>query len=148
MAPADLHYQVDIAHWGWSIAWFLWFIGIAGMGSVAYFFVRRAALAYVIFGSLVVGLLFVVSHLGRWWNLPRTLWTMVIERHLQLELVDAGRHLHALGAPHPLGDHRGRPHPLPPALGWLRWTKTLGKPAPTWPRTPCSASAPPCTAAS
>ena len=77
MAPADLNFQVDIAHWGWSIAWFLWFVGIAGMGSVAYFFVRKAALSFVIFGSLVVGLLLVVSHLGRWWNLPRTLWVMV-----------------------------------------------------------------------
>jgi len=126
MTPADLHYQVDIAHWGWSIAWFLWFIGIAGMGSVAYFFVRRAALAYVIFGSLVVGLLFVVSHLGRWWNLPRTLWTMAINGifnwnswmlvgicmlsvHLILSVIIVAGHI-----------------PYLQRFGWLRWTKTLG----------------------
>lgn len=78
MTPAELHMQVDIAHWGWSIAWFLWFVGIAGMGSVAYYFVRRRPLALVIFGSLVVGLLLVVSHLGRWWNLPRTIWLMIV----------------------------------------------------------------------
>lgn len=75
--PADLTFQNDVAHWGWSIAWFLWFVGIAGMGSVAYYFVRQAALAYVIIGTLSVGLMFVVSHLGRWWNLPQTLWLMI-----------------------------------------------------------------------
>jgi formate-dependent nitrite reductase membrane component NrfD len=81
MIPADLHFQADIAHWSWTIAWFLWFVGIAGMGSVAYYFVRRAPLAFVIFGSLAVGLLLVVSHLARWWNLPRVIWTMVINLH-------------------------------------------------------------------
>jgi protein NrfD len=126
MAPADLHFQVDIAHWGWTIAWFLWFVGIAGMGSVAYFFVRKAALAYVIFASLVVGLLFVVSHLGRWWNLPRTIWTMVtngifnwsswmlvgilmLSVHLVLSLIIVAGHV-----------------PLVQRIGWLTWTKKLG----------------------
>jgi protein NrfD len=127
MAPADLHFQVDIAHWGWSIAWFLWFVGIAGMGSVAYFFVRKAALSYVIFGSLAVGLVLVVSHLGRWWNLPRTLWTMVtngifnysswmiigivlLSVHLLLTVILVASHI-----------------PWLQRIGWLRWTGTLAR---------------------
>lgn len=77
-APVDLHAQAAIAHWGWTIAWFLWFVGIAGMGSVAYVFVRRAALAYVIFGSLAVGIGLVTGHLSRWWNLPRVMFNMVV----------------------------------------------------------------------
>jgi len=127
MAPADLHFQVDIAHWGWTIVWFLWFVGIAGMGSVAYFFVRKAALSYVVFGSLVLGLLFVVSHLGRWWNLPRTLWTMVtngifnwsswmligiclLSVHLILSVVIVAGHI-----------------PWLQRIGWLKWTATLSR---------------------
>ncbi len=127
MTPADLHFQVDIAHWGWTIAWFLWFIGIAGMGSVAYFFVRKAALSFVIFGSLVLGLLFVVSHLGRWWNLPRTIWTMVtngifnwsswmlvgilmLSVHLVLSAVLVASNI-----------------PWLQRFGWLKWTATLGR---------------------
>lgn len=126
MTPADLTYQVDVAHWGWSIAWFLWFVGIAGMGSVAYYFVRRAPLAFVIFGSLAVGLLLVVSHLGRWWNLPRVMWLMIINLdfnfnswmligilmlsvHLFMTLFIVIAHLPWLTA----------------RLGWLAWTKGL-----------------------
>jgi formate-dependent nitrite reductase membrane component NrfD len=82
MTPADLTFQLDVAHWGWSIAAFLFFVGMAGMGSVAYAFVRRTAVIATIFVSLAVGLLLVVSHLGRWWNLPRTLFLMV--RDLEL----------------------------------------------------------------
>ena len=127
MAPADLHFQVDIAHWGWTIVWFLWFVGIAGMGSVGYFFVRKAALSYVIFGSLVLGLLFVVSHLGRWWNLPRTLWVMVtsgifnwsswmiigivlLSVHLILSVIIVASHI-----------------PWLQRIGWLKWTATLSR---------------------
>ncbi len=127
MAPADLHFQVPIAHWGWTIVWFLWFVGIAGMGSVGYFFVRKAALAYVIFGSLVLGLAFVVSHLGRWWNLPRTLWTMVtngifnwsswmlvgivlLSVHLILSVIVVASHI-----------------PWLQRIGWLKWTATLSR---------------------
>jgi protein NrfD len=127
MAPADLHFQVDIAHWGWTIVWFLWFVGIAGMGSVGYFFVRKAALSYVIFGSLVLGLLFVVSHLGRWWNLPRTLWVMVtsgifnwsswmiigiilLSVHLILSVIIVASHI-----------------PWLRRFGWLSWTGTLSR---------------------
>jgi len=126
MTPADLHLQVDVAHWGWSIAWFLWFVGIAGMGSVAYYFVRRSALIITIFASLTIGLLLVVSHLGRWWNLPRTLYLMVLDFdfnltswmllgivtlsvHLVLTLLLLIGHLPALTR----------------RIAWLKWTETL-----------------------
>jgi protein NrfD len=79
MNIADLTYQADISHWTWTIAAFLWFVGIAGMGSVAYYFVRGKALGITIFASLVIGLLFVVSHLSRWWNLPIALFNAVLE---------------------------------------------------------------------
>ncbi len=79
MNIAHLTYQADISHWTWTIAAFLWFVGIAGMGSVAYYFVRGKALGITIFASLVIGLLFVVSHLTRWWNLPIALFNAVME---------------------------------------------------------------------
>lgn len=79
MNIAHLTYQADISHWTWTIAAFLWFVGIAGMGSVAYYFVRGKALGITIFASLVIGLLFVVSHLSRWWNLPIALFNAVLE---------------------------------------------------------------------
>lgn len=79
MNVADLTLQADVAHWSWTIALFLWFVGLAGMGSVAYYFMRRAPLAFTIFGSLVVGLLLVVSHLTRWWNLPVTIFYAIME---------------------------------------------------------------------
>jgi formate-dependent nitrite reductase membrane component NrfD len=79
MDIVDLTYQKDIAHWTWTIAAFLWFVGIAGMGSVAYFFTRNKALGLTILPAMVIGLLFVVSHLTRWWNLPIALFTAVTE---------------------------------------------------------------------
>jgi protein NrfD len=126
MAP-DLNFQVDIAHWGWSIAWFLWFVGIAGMGSVAYFFVRKAALSFVIFGSLAVGLLLVVSHLGRWWNLPRTLWVMVTNgifnytSWMIIGIVMLSVHLLATAI------LVAANIPWLRRFGWLRWTGALNR---------------------
>ncbi len=79
MNVADLTLQADVAHWSWTIAIFLWFVGIAGMGSVAYYFSRKAPLAITILVSLIVGLLFVVSHLTRWWNLPITIFYAIME---------------------------------------------------------------------
>lgn len=81
MTPADLHFQADISHWTWTIAWFLWFVGISGMGSVAYYFVRKAPVAYAVLGALIIGLALVFSHLARWWNMPMVMWTMVINGH-------------------------------------------------------------------
>jgi len=79
---SDITFQSEIAHWTWTIAFFLWFIGLGGMTSIAYYWVRKAAVSYAILVSIIVGLLFVVSHLARWWNLPIVVWTMLINLHL------------------------------------------------------------------
>uniref|UniRef100_A0A7C3WJE1 Molybdopterin oxidoreductase n=1 Tax=Thermofilum pendens TaxID=2269 RepID=A0A7C3WJE1_THEPE len=61
----------------WLIGPFLWFAGIAGMGSVAYALMKLfkveeklKELALVIFASTVLGLLFVVADLSRPFNMP------------------------------------------------------------------------------
>lgn len=70
----QLYSQAAITHWSWVIAFFLWFAGISGMGMLAYYWVRRRAMAYLVLGSAVVGTLLVASHLTRWWNLPVALF--------------------------------------------------------------------------
>jgi formate-dependent nitrite reductase membrane component NrfD len=77
MTP-DTYFQAEIAKWAWLIAWFLWFSGIAGMSSVTYFFVRRAPMAFLILGTLIISLLLVTSHLSRWWNLPAVLFNALV----------------------------------------------------------------------
>lgn len=77
-----IFFQVDIAHWGWVIAFFLWFVGIAGMLSLAYPWVRRPFLPPVILVSLALGLAFVFSHLTRWWNVPKAFLLALFEGHL------------------------------------------------------------------
>jgi len=74
----DLQAQVQVAHWGWDIALFLWFVGLSGMGTFAYYWLRRAPLAYMTFITGALGLMVVFSHLTRWWNLPAALFHAVI----------------------------------------------------------------------
>ncbi|MEZ0290520.1 MAG: NrfD/PsrC family molybdoenzyme membrane anchor subunit [Sulfolobales archaeon] len=64
----DLFLQEQVAGWSWLIAIFLWLAGIAGMGSIAYYWYRRASMAYTLFISIVLALIFVVSDLTRPWN--------------------------------------------------------------------------------
>lgn len=66
----NLYAQVDVAKWGWDIAIFLWLVGISGMSTLAYYWVRRAPVAYVALATVLLGLIVVFSHLTRWWNLP------------------------------------------------------------------------------
>uniref|UniRef100_A0A7C4B8E3 Molybdopterin oxidoreductase n=1 Tax=Thermofilum pendens TaxID=2269 RepID=A0A7C4B8E3_THEPE len=61
----------------WLIGPFLWFAGIAGMGSVAYTLMKLfkveeklKELALIAFASTVLGLLFVVADLSRPFNMP------------------------------------------------------------------------------
>ncbi|MEM1517068.1 MAG: NrfD/PsrC family molybdoenzyme membrane anchor subunit [Thermofilum sp.] len=61
----------------WLIGPFLWFAGIAGMGSVAYSLLRLfkieeklKELSLVIFASVVLGLVFVIADLSRPANMP------------------------------------------------------------------------------
>lgn len=79
MDPVPLTFQAPIADWGWMIAWFFWFIAIGGMLSVAYVRVRRAAVAVTILVTVAIGLALVFFHLGRWWNMPLVVWTMITE---------------------------------------------------------------------
>ncbi len=71
---AHLSSQAAITHWSWTIAFFLWFAGISGMGMLAYYWVRRRAMAYMVLATAVVGTLLVASHLTRWWNLPAAIF--------------------------------------------------------------------------
>ena len=81
MAGQEIVFQSHIAHWTWTIAWFFWFVGIGGMMSVAYYSVRKPVVAYTVLGAIILGLIFVASHLSRWWNLPFLIWTMVTNLH-------------------------------------------------------------------
>ena len=62
--------QVTTAQWGWTIALFLWFIGLAGMSLVLNVWLRSKLVLVISAISAVVGTLFVLSHLHRLLNLP------------------------------------------------------------------------------
>ncbi len=70
MEFTNLMPQVQSANWGWSIAFFLWFIGLSGMGMFLNNWVREKALVYVCTFASIAGTLLVVSHLARLTNLP------------------------------------------------------------------------------
>lgn len=70
--------QASTAHWGWTIAFFLWFIGLAGMGLFLNFWVRSKLVLVASTVSAIVGTLFVVSHLGRMLNLPLALVKSIV----------------------------------------------------------------------
>ena len=67
---SDFTAQVQAAHWGWTIALFLWLVGLSGMGMFLNNWVREKALVYVCTVTGIVGTLLVVSHLTRILNLP------------------------------------------------------------------------------
>ena len=70
MDLSDFTAQVQVAHWGWTIALFLWLVGLSGMGLFLNNWVREKALVYVCTAAGIVGTLLVVSHLARMLNLP------------------------------------------------------------------------------
>ncbi len=61
--------QVATAQWGWTIALFLWFIGLAGMSLVLNVWLRSKLVLVISAVSAIVGTLFVLSHLHRLTNL-------------------------------------------------------------------------------
>ena len=61
--------QVATAQWGWTIALFLWFIGLAGMSLVLNIWLRSKLVLLISAVSAIVGTLFVLSHLHRLLNL-------------------------------------------------------------------------------
>lgn len=66
----DLTRQVATSHWGWTIAFFLWFVGLAGMGLFLNYWLKSKRVFYICSAAAVLGTLFVVSHLARMLNLP------------------------------------------------------------------------------
>ena len=53
--------QLAAAHWGWTIAFFLWFIGLSGMLMALFYFVRDKRIALVSFVASILGCVFVLS---------------------------------------------------------------------------------------
>ena len=47
--------QLAAAHWGWTIAFFLWFIGLSGMLMALFYFVRDKRIALVSFIASILG---------------------------------------------------------------------------------------------
>ena len=70
MDLSDFTAQVQAAHWGWTIALFLWLVGLSGMGMFLNNWVREKALVYVCTITGILGTLLVMSHLTRILNLP------------------------------------------------------------------------------
>lgn len=70
MDPNLFTSQVQVAHWGWTIALFLWLVGLSGMGMFLNAWLRRRTLVYVCTAAAIVGTLLVMSHLTRILNLP------------------------------------------------------------------------------
>lgn len=70
MELTDFTAQTQVAHWGWTIALFLWLVGLSGMGMFLNNWVRHKALVYVCCAAGILGTLLVVSHLARLLNLP------------------------------------------------------------------------------
>lgn len=75
----DMQSQVDVARWGWDIAVFLWLVGLSGMGTFAYYWLRRGPLAWMTLVTVGAGLAVVFSHLSRWWNLPVAVFHALLE---------------------------------------------------------------------
>ena len=79
MEFTNLTMQLQSANWGWSIAFFLWFIGLSGMGMFLNNWVREKALVYVCTVAGIVGTLLVISHLTRILNLPMAAISALLE---------------------------------------------------------------------
>ena len=79
MDLSDFTAQVQAAHWGWTIALFLWLVGLSGMGMFLNNWVREKALVYVCTITGIVGTLLVVSHLTRILNLPMAAISALLE---------------------------------------------------------------------
>ena len=75
----ELTSQAATAHWGWTIAFFLWFVGLAGMSLFLNWWLRSKRVFYVATAAAIVGTLLVVSHLARMLNLPMAAINALIE---------------------------------------------------------------------
>ena len=75
----ELTSQAATAHWGWTIAFFLWFVGLAGMSLFLNWWLRSKRVFYVATAAAIIGTLLVVSHLARMLNLPMAAINALIE---------------------------------------------------------------------
>lgn len=75
----ELTPQIATSHWGWTIAFFLWFIGLSGMGLVINAWLKSRRLLYICCAAAILGTLLVLSHLGRLLNLPVAAFYALIE---------------------------------------------------------------------
>ena len=66
----NLTQQVATSHWGWTIALFLWLVGLSGMSLTLNFWLRSKKVLLLACVAGVAGTLLVVSHLTRILNLP------------------------------------------------------------------------------
>ncbi len=71
--------QLAVAHWGWTIALFLWLVGLSGMGLFVNMWTRNRLVFLVCTVAGIAGTLLVVSHLGRMLNLPVAVFYSLIE---------------------------------------------------------------------
>ncbi|WP_295488865.1 NrfD/PsrC family molybdoenzyme membrane anchor subunit [uncultured Sutterella sp.] len=66
----ELTAQAATSHWAWTIAFFLWFVGLSGMALFLNIWLKSRRV-FVISGiAAIAGTLLVLSHLGRLLNLP------------------------------------------------------------------------------
>ncbi|MDO5530743.1 NrfD/PsrC family molybdoenzyme membrane anchor subunit [Sutterella sp.] len=75
----ELTAQAATSHWAWTIAFFLWFVGLAGMGLFLNVWLKSRRVFLICAVSAVVGALLVVSHLGRMLNLPFAAFNALLE---------------------------------------------------------------------
>ena len=54
----NLTAQAATSHWGWTIAFFLWFVGLSGMSLFLNYWVRSRRIHYAATAAAVVGTLF------------------------------------------------------------------------------------------
>ena len=66
----DFTAQVQVAHWGWTIALFLWLVGLSGMGMFLNYWIREKNWVLVCTVAGWLGTFLVISHLARLTNLP------------------------------------------------------------------------------
>lgn len=75
----DLTRQAATSHWGWTIAFFLWFVGLAGMGLFLNYWLKSKRVFFICTVSAILGTLLVVSHLARMLNLPMAVINSLLE---------------------------------------------------------------------
>ena len=75
----ELTRQAATSHWGWTIAFFLWFVGLSGMSLTVNYWLKSRRLHYLSTAAALAGTLLVVSHLARMLNLPMAAINALVE---------------------------------------------------------------------